>query len=219
MTSEKAVVARGARDLSDAEADRKTGEAEPTGVKAPDRPALTGKTAAPVLVKLPPPFFVRLSQISWLLSLLAGGVSVVYLFVIRQAQLPDIADLVRGVDDSRAEATYTSAADIIFWSVFTPMVAIVLVQIAMQVSFANRRANVRWWQFGSLLFQAGVFLIARELVTIGERGAPLEKIMLAQLALGVLGLLISLLPPALRWTARKHDVRREPVAPQADGQL
>ncbi len=34
----------------------------------------------------------------------------------------------------------------------------------MQVSFANRRPNVRWWQFGSVLFLGGVFLIARELV-------------------------------------------------------
>ena len=35
-----------------------------------------------------------------------------------------------------------------------------------------------------------------------------------------LGLLISLLPQALRWTARKHDIRRGgPLAPAADGQL
>ena len=39
-------------------------------------------------MKLPPPFFVRLSQIAWVLSLVAGGVAIAYLFVIRQAQLP-----------------------------------------------------------------------------------------------------------------------------------
>lgn len=186
----------------------------------PGRPTLTGKEAAPVLVKLPPPFVVRLSQIAWFLSLIAGGVSIVYLFVIRQAQLPDIEELVRTVDGSRADATYTTAADILFWAVFTPAVAIVLAQIALQVSFAGRRANVRWWQFGSILFQGGVFLIARELVVFGERGLPLERIMLIQLGLAALGLLISLLPPALKWTARKHDVRKGgPVAPSGDAQL
>ncbi|BDV31933.1 hypothetical protein [Microbacterium terricola] len=195
-------------------------DAQTAEVRAPDRPPLTGKEAAPVLVKLPPPFFVRLSQIAWLMSLIAGGVAIIYLFVIRQAQLPEIEDLVKAVDGSRADATYTTAADIVFWSVFTPLVAIVLAQIAMQVSFASRRANVRWWQFGSVLFQAGVFLIARELVVFGERALPLERILLVQLGLAVLGLLISLLPQALRWTARQHDVRRGgPVTPASDGQL
>jgi len=147
-------------------------------------------------------------------------VAIVYLFVIRQAQLPDIADLARTVDGSRADATYTTVADILFWSVFTPLVAIILAQVAMQVSFAGRRPNVRWWQFGSILFQGGVLLIARELVIFGDRGLPLERILLIQLALAALGLLISLLPPALRWTARQHDIRRAgPVAPAGDGQL
>lgn len=192
----------------------------PTRASAPDRPSLTGKDAAPVLVKLPPPVLVRISQAAWLTSLLAGGVAIVYLFVIRQAQLPDIAALVRTVDGSRADATYATTADILFWSVFTPLVAIVLAQIAMQVSFANRRPNVRWWQFGSILFQGGVLLIARELVVFGDRGLPLERILLVQLALAVLGLLISLLPTALRWTARRHDIRRAgPVAPAGDSQL
>ncbi|MEL4317995.1 hypothetical protein WJX64_03175 [Leifsonia sp. YIM 134122] len=200
--------------LARTEADRRV------DVKAPDRPSVTGKEAAPVLVKLPPPFFVRLSQIAWVMSLLAGAVAIAYLFIIRQAQLPAIADLVRSVDGSRADATYDTAADIVFWSVFTPLVVIVLAQIAMQVSFANRRPNVRWWQFGSVLFLGGLLLIARELVVFGERGLPLERILLIQLGLAALGLLFSLLPQALRWTAREHDIRRgEPVTPAVDGQI
>lgn len=196
-----------------------TKDAAPRTVAAPDRPPLTGKAAAPVLVKLPPPIAVRLSQIAWLSSLLAGGVAIVYLFVIRQAQLADVEELVRSVDASRADATYATAADVMFWVVFTPMAVLVLAQITMLVSFANRRPNVRWWQFGSLLFQGGVFLIARELVVFGERAQPLELIMLIQLALAAVGLLLSILPPALEWTARQHDVRRTgPVAPVA-GQL
>lgn len=199
----------------------KTDAARPTArsTPAPDRPALSGKAGAPVIVKLPPPFAVRVSQIAWVLSLMAGAVVVVYMFVIRQAQLPAITELVRAVDASRAEATYATAADIIFWAVFTPAVAIVLVQTALQVSFANRRPNVRWWLFGTLLFQAGLLLIAREFVAFGERGAPLDRIMLIQLGLAAVGLLMSLLPPALRWTARRHDVRGGAVAPATDGQF
>lgn len=187
---------------------------------APGRPALTGKDSAPVLVKLPPPFTVRVSQIAWFASLLAGGVALVYLFIIRQAQLADIEELVRSVDGTRADATYATAADVLFWSVFAPLAAIVLAQIAMQVSFAGRRPNVRWWQFGSLLFQGGVFLIARELVVFGERAEPLALILLCQLGLAAFGLLVGLLPPALRWTARRHDVRPSaPVAPVGPSQL
>lgn len=197
-------------------------EREKDAVKAsaPDRPALTGKAGAPVIVKLPPPFVVRLSQLAWITSLLAGAAAVVYMFVIRQAQLPEIADLVRAVDDTRAEATYTTASDIIFWAMFTPAVAILLVQVALLVSFANRRPNVRWWLFASVLFQGGVFLMVRQLLAFGERGAPLEQILLVQLGLAVAGLLLSVLPPALRWTARKHDIRGGgPVAPATDAQL
>ncbi|MET0295799.1 MAG: hypothetical protein ABW024_00245 [Microbacterium sp.] len=194
--------------------------AEDRRAGAPARPTLIGKPAAPVIVKVPPPLVVRFSQVFWLLSLVAGAVAVVYMVVIRQGQLPEIEALVRAVDATRADATYTTAADIIFWAVFTPVVAIVLVQIALQVSFANRRPNVRWWLFGSLLFQGGVVLIAREFVAFGERGLPLERILQIQLGLAVIGLLFGLLPPALRWTARQHDVRSDaPVAPASDGQL
>ena len=205
---------------SDTTAVVRTDDAERTVLTSPGRPSLSGKAAAPVLVKLPPPFFVRLSQIAWVMSLLAGGVGIGYLFIIRRAQLPAVVELVKSVDGSRSEATYAAAADIVFWSVFTPLLVIALAQVALQVSFANRRPNVRWWQFASVLFLGGVFLLARELVAFGERGEPLERLLMVQLALAALGLLISLLPQALRWTARKHDIRRgEPVAPAVDGQL
>ncbi|GAA1928934.1 hypothetical protein GCM10009775_21230 [Microbacterium aoyamense] len=185
----------------------------------PERPSLAGKDAAPVLVKAPPPVVVRIAQLLWVTSLLAGAAGVVYLMVIRQAQLPEIADLVRGVDGSRADETYTSAADIVFWSVFTPLVAMIMLQIVLLVSFANRRPKVRWWQFGSVLFLAGVVLIAGELVAFGDRGLPLERILQAQVVLAALGLLVSVLPPALRWSARRHDIRRGPEAPVGDAQL
>lgn len=195
---------------------RASSGADATGATGmPQRPSLADKEAPPVLVKVRPPFLVALSRILWIASLAAGAAGVIYMFVIRQAQLPAIADLVRAVDGTRQEATYTTAADILFWTVFTPAVVVILLQIMLQVSFAARRPNVRWWQFGSLMFSGGVFLLAREIVAFGERGAPLEQIMLVQLALATLGLLVSALPPALAWTARKHDIRRGPVAPSA----
>lgn len=185
----------------------------------PARPSLQDKAAAPVIVKLPAPFFVRASQVAWFLSLLAGAAAIVYLFVIRQTQLPLIADMARAVDATRAEATYTSAADIIFWSVFALAVTVVFLQIVFQVSFSNRRPHARWWQFGSILFQAGLVLIARQMIAVGERGVLLDQILLIQLGLAVFGLLLSLLPQALRWTARQHDIRRGPVAPVGAAQL
>lgn len=186
---------------------------------APPRPSLGGKEGAPVLVKLPAPFVVRLSQVAWVLSLIAGAAAVVYLFVIRQAQLPDIADLVRAVDDSRADDTYTVAADIIYWSVFGVLIAIIALQITFQVSFANRRPNVRWWLFGTFVVQCGVYLLAREMVAIGERGVPLNRLLQAQLALAAIGLLLSVLPPALKWSARRLDVRRGGGEPSSSGDL
>ncbi len=186
---------------------------------APPRPTLAGKPPAPVIVKLPPPFSVRVSQVCWVLSMLASAASIVYLFIIRLPQRPDIIERIQQVDSSRAEATYETAADILFWCVFGALVVIVAAQVTLQVSFANRRPKTRWWLFGTLLVQAAVYLLARELVTMGDRGLPLDRLLLAALALGVLGLLLSLLPGALRWTARRHDVRNPSVGPAPGGEL
>ncbi|MFG6502947.1 hypothetical protein [Microbacterium sp. P05] len=184
------------------------------------RPSLVDKPGAPVVVKLPPPFSVRLSQLSWVLSLLVGAVGVVYLFVIRQPLQPDIAALIRGVDGTRAEETYTTASDIIYWSAFGALVALLLVQVTLLVSFANRRLGVRWWLLASLILQGAVFLAIRQLVALGERGVPLERLLLLQLGLALLGQLFCVLPGALRWTARQQDVRRSGnVAGGSSGEL
>lgn len=174
----------------------------------PERPPLAGKEAAPVIVKVPAPASVRAAQLSWVLSLAVSAFAVVYLFVIRVPQLPDIVAAVRAVDGSRAEATYQTAADIVFWTVFGAFVALWLVQVTLLVSFSNRRPNVRWWLLGTVLVQGLAFLACRELVATGPRGTPLVQIQLLALGLAVIGLLFAALPGALRWTARKHDVGR-----------
>lgn len=178
----------------------------PASARAPERPSLRDKPGAPVIVALPAPLVVRIAQTAWILSLLAGAFAVVYAFIIRVAQLPDIAEAIRGVDGSRAAETYDTAADILFWSVFGTVIALTLVQLTFIVSFSNRRPRMRWWLFGTLVVQCGVLLLTRELVAIGERGQPLVLGLVAQIGLGTIALLVSLLPPALRWTARRHDV-------------
>ncbi|WP_125131225.1 hypothetical protein [Microbacterium sp. 10M-3C3] len=184
------------------------------GRAAPARPPLSGKEGAPIIVKRPAPASVRMSQLSWVLSLAVSAFAVVYLFVIRTPQLPEIVEIIRGVDGSRADETYETAADIVFWVVFGAFVALWLVQVTLLVSFSNRRPNTRWWLLGTLLFQGLAFLACRELVALGQRGAPLVQIQLLALGLAVVGLLFAALPGALRWTARQHDVGRSPgVAP------
>lgn len=178
------------------------------GRAAPARPSLSDKPAAPVLVSLPAPVSVRLSQLCWVLSLAIGAVAIIYVFVIRQQQLPDIVAVIQGVDESRAEATYQTAADILYWSVFGAMVLVLLLQIVYLVSFSNRRPHARWWLLGTVLVQSGVLLVCREMIAVGDRGVPLEQAMLVQLGLAVLALAWAALPGALRWTARRHDVRR-----------
>jgi hypothetical protein len=169
-----------------------------------------------VLTKRPPPFSVRLSQFLWVLSLLTGGVAVVYLFVIREDQLPIIADVARAVEEGRSEETYTAAADIIFWLVFGTALALLLVQIVLLVSFTNRKPHVRWWQLATVAGQILLFLLSAEIFTTGEHAPVLRQVLLAQWALALLALLFSTFHGALQWTARKYDVRR---AGSDDGEL
>ncbi len=166
-----------------------------------------------MLVKVPPPFSVRLSQFLWIISFAVGGFTTVYFFIIRQELLPLIADVTRGVTEGRDDATYDAAADIIFWVVFAIMVGVLLVQITLMVSFMSRRPHIRWWQLATLALQVLLVLLSPEWVALGQRGEPIPALLAAQAALVLLALLSSTLPKAIAWTARQHDVRRGPEAP------
>ena len=168
------------------------------------------RNTAPVLVKLPPPFSVRMSQFFWIISFAVGGFAAVYYFVIRQELLPLIADRVRGVVEGRSDETYDAASDIVFWSVFAVLVAILLIQITLLVSFMGRRGNVRWWQLATLVVLALLVLLSPEWVALGAEGAVLQPLLTAQAALVLLALLAGTLPRAIAWSARHVDVRRGP---------
>jgi hypothetical protein len=161
-----------------------------------------------VLVRLTPPFSVRVSQFFWILSFAIGAFSVVYLFVIRQEQLPLIADVARSVTEGRTDETYDAAADIVFWIVFGVMVGVLMVQVTLLVAFMSRRPHIRWWQLATLGAQVILLLLSVEWVAIGKRGEPLQLLLAAQAGLVLLALLASVLPKAIAWSARQHDVRR-----------
>lgn len=179
--------------------------------EAPSRPPLTNPNAAPVVAKVPPPASIRLTQLFWILSFALGGFCVVYLFIIRKAQLPIMEEVIRGVVEGRADETYTAAADILFWTVFGAIVSILIVQIALLVSFMSRRPGVRWWQFATLVLQVILLAISLELVATSGDGQVLRQLLPLQAILVLLALLVSTLPAGLRWTARGVDVRRGPV--------
>lgn len=182
----------------------------PPSKTPPQRPTLANPNTAPVLTKLTPPFSVRVAELFWILGFICGGFAIVYLFVIRKEQLPLISDAVRAVDATRSDQTYTTAADIIFWSVFGLLVATLLVQITLLVSFMARRPHIRLWQLLTWVVQVATLALSLDLALTGERAAPLQQILAAQCGLVLLALLASVIPGALAWSARKHDVVRQP---------
>lgn len=183
----------------------------------PARPTLSSSNQAPVMVKQPPPFTVRMSQFLWVLSFFAGAASIIYYFVIREDQNPLILEAIRTVDGTRPLATYESAADILYWSAFGAMVVMLGLQITLLVNFMTRRPGTRWWQLGSLLVQAVAFALAIEVVAGGEQGLLLRQLLAAQCALVLLALVFAIFPGAIAWTARKYDVRRGSVSGEAAG--
>lgn len=183
----------------------------PYGSRAlPTRPSLANRNVAPVMYKATPPFSVRLSQFFWILSFGVGGFTAVYLFVIRQDLLPLITETAKTVTEGRSEQTYETAADIVFWVVFGSMIALLLMQITLLVSFMGRRPQVRWWQLLTLALLALLVVLSPEWVARGSQGAPLQPLLAAQAALVLLALLSSILPKAIAWSARRVDVRRGP---------
>lgn len=188
---------------------RSPGTADPEpGHEAPARPSLISDNAAPVLVKMVAPFSVRLSQFLWVASFAVGGFTLVYYFVIREDLLPLIAEVARRVSPDRPDAIYASASDIVFWTIFAVLVGTVLLQITFLVSFMSRRPRIRWWQLATLVLLAAVVALAPEWVALGEPGEPIQPLLAAQTTVGLIALLTGVLPGALRWSARRHDIRR-----------
>ena len=110
-----------------------------------------------------------MSQLFWILSFAVGGFSVVYMFIIRAEAAAPHRRHVRGVAEGRSDETYDAAADIVFWIVFGIMVAVLLIQITLLVSFMGRRPHVRWWQLATLGVQVILLLLSMEWVAIGDR--------------------------------------------------
>ena len=175
--------------------------------EAPERPSTASPHAAPVLTKRPPPFTVRISQFLWVMSLVIGAVAVVYLFVIREDEVPLIVEIAKEVVADRSEETYKAAADILYWSVFGLAVTLLLTQVVLLVSFSNRKPNARWWQLATVIGQVLLFLLATQFLGGGEHGPVLRQILLAQWGLALGALLFSSFRGALQWTARRHDIR------------
>lgn len=174
----------------------------------PPRPSVRSENLPPVIIKQPPPLAVRLSQLLWVLSFATGGTAIVYFFLVREDQLPLITEAIKQVDSSRIDSVYTSAADIVYWSGFGIMVAILLTQIVLLVSFMSRRSGVRWWQLATLLVEAGLFGLTLEMVGEGEHGANLGQLLLIQGGLALMALIVSTFRSAIEWSARQHDIRR-----------
>ena len=186
-----------------------TADPEPTH-EAPARPSLVSDNSAPVLVRKIAPFSVRLSQFFWVASIAVGVFTLVYYFVVRADLLPLIADRARLVSAGRPDAVYDSASDIIFWTIFAVLVGTIFFQIVFLVSFMSRRPRIRWWQLATLALLGAVVALAPEWVALGEPGEPIQPLLAVQTTLGLVALLLSVLPGALRWSARQHDIRRGP---------
>lgn len=185
----------------------------------PERPALTSSNLPPVVERKPPPITVRLCQLAWIFSIVIGAFAIVYAFIIRESQLPLLNDTIRKINDARADETYDLIADILFWALFGALVVVVMMNIIFLMSFMNRRPSIRWWQFTSILLLSFVVAMAFELLGKGERGLLLRQVLLVMLGLAVLALLLSLLPPVLRWSRARIDVRRGPIGPAAGSEF
>lgn len=166
-----------------------------------------------MLIKATPPFTVRASEFFWILAFAMALFNIVYLFIIRKDLLPLISKAAEKIDKSRSTETYSTAADIVFWTVFGLLVAVLLLQITMLVSFMSRKPHVRWWQLVSLLLLLLATGISSSIIALGPQGKILEPLLLGQCALVLLALFFSILPPAMKWSARRHDIRRGPEQP------
>jgi hypothetical protein len=165
---------------------------------------MSDTTPPPVKRPVTPTGPVRIARLLWLASFVAGLGVLAFAFLSRNDQVERLGDVIADVDPGRAAETLTSAATIVFWSSLAAIVAVVVIEVLLLQAVIRRHGWARWVQLLVLLAHAGVAALGGSFLALGDQGVVIGALLTAQLVLGVVALIVSVLPGSGAWFRAKQ---------------
>ncbi|MDQ0734033.1 hypothetical protein [Arthrobacter agilis] len=172
----------------------------------PPRPEMSNATPPPITADREPPPLLRVAGGLWLASVAAGALALVIAFLDRETFLSGIQDTALSVDAGIAPEDAEMAATIAFWGSLGAFAVVLLLVVLFVRPLLRGRGWARWALLAVLLLDAGAVLLVQAFLSTDTAGfQPVPHLAVAQLALGVIALAVTLMPPISRWFRGTHQ--------------
>jgi hypothetical protein len=175
------------------------------GPPPPPRPPMSADSKPPVLRKIPIPKVVRAARTLWILSFVLGGAAVFIAFISRETLIAELTETIGRLSPGYSEADVSALVDLVYWLSIVGLALVITIEAVLLGFVLNRRGGARWLQLAVLVLQTGTVLVASAFLTVGDWGGVVELLLLAGLALAVVGWVLCLIGPAHRWFRMKDE--------------
>jgi hypothetical protein len=175
------------------------------GPPPPPRPSMSDDTRPPVLRKIPVPKAVKFARTLWILSFVLGGAAVFIAFVSKDTLTTELSETIGRLAPGYSQADVSALVDLVYWLSIVALALVITIEAVLLGFVLNRRGGARWLQLAVLVLQTGTVLVASAFLTVGEWGGVVELLLLAGLALAVVGWVLCLLGPVHRWFRMKDE--------------
>ena len=160
---------------------------------------MSDDTKPPVLRRIPVPRVVKVARTLWILSFVLGGAAVFIAFISQDTLIAELTETIGRLAPGYSEDDVSALVDAVYWSSIAGLGLVITIEAVLLAFVMNRRGGARWLQLLVLALQTGVVLVASAFITVGDWGGLVELLLLAGLALAVVGWVLCLVAPARRW--------------------
>lgn len=154
----------------------------------------------PVITEQPPPPVIRRAGTSWLLSVIAGVVAIVFALLDRETHVGSVRETAGSIDTQVDAADLDQVASIAFWGTLGVFGLVLLLEALLVRPLLRGRGWARWPLLVVVVVNTGAVLLV--IAFLGNESAGFRYVphlATGQLILAVVALVLSLLPPASRW--------------------
>ena len=168
---------------------------------------MSDDTKPPVLRKIPVPRIVKVARTFWVVSFVLGGAAVFIAFLSRDTLIVELTETLGRLAPGYDPAEVESLVNIVYWASVVGLALVITIEAVLLAFILNRRGGARWLQLLVLALHAGVVLVASAFIAIGDWALVIELLILAGLALAVVGWVLCIVPQANRWFRLKDEAQ------------
>ncbi|MFV0535369.1 MAG: hypothetical protein ACK5MR_17225 [Cumulibacter sp.] len=180
---------------------RRVADAEPS----PPRPAMSGGSIPPIVPETPYTRTVQTVRALWLLSFAFGTAATLFAAFSAKGRLAALREYIPTLRSGYDDATISTAASILFWSVIILCAALIIAQALMLARLLRGRFRPRWWLLLLVAAQCVLVLLVHRLVAVDQNGMLITTLALAQLAIAIIAAVGGICPGTKRWLVARRE--------------